>query len=71
MKPQPERHTTYKCVVALFTRAWIETLLVRNNIGYDVVALFTRAWIETEDKLALLYKHNVALFTRAWIETPR
>ena len=32
--------------VALFTRAWIEILLVGKSTALHFVALFTRAWIE-------------------------
>ena len=34
-------------MVALFTRAWIETILLRHIDTLTLVALFTRAWIET------------------------
>ena len=34
------------CVVALFTRAWIEMLVLPCILVMYVVALFTRAWIE-------------------------
>ena len=33
--------------VALFTRAWIETLFTYSTSVIKAVALFTRAWIET------------------------
>ena len=32
--------------VALFTRAWIEILIIIISMFICVVALFTRAWIE-------------------------
>ena len=34
--------------VALFTRAWIEIILLRQLDSLTLVALFTRAWIEIE-----------------------
>ena len=35
-------------LVALFTRAWIEIVLVSKYAASFAVALFTRAWIEIE-----------------------
>ncbi len=56
------------CLVALFTRAWIEI-----SVGFPIacciaVALFTRAWIEMVHLLTTKSLKKVALFTRAWIE---
>ena len=34
------------CIVALFTRAWIEIPALKWENIYPPVALFTRAWIE-------------------------
>ena len=54
--------------VALFTRAWIEIVIVKPCYICYKVALFTRAWIE----ISIVCNHKthifVALFTRAWIE---
>ncbi len=33
-------------MVALFTRAWIEMMLLSMTVLIIIVALFTRAWIE-------------------------
>ena len=55
--------------VALFTRAWIETLFSSSVPFVYPVALFTRAWIETNSATYSTRKVCVALFTRAWIET--
>ena len=38
--------------VALFMRAWIETLSVITPPAWRSVALFMRAWIETADAVA-------------------
>ncbi len=56
-------------LVALFTSAWIETLISEKALPAATVALFTSAWIET--KLIFLGNADifVALFTSAWIET--
>ena len=56
------------CVVALFTRAWIEIYSALRISQYLFVALFTRAWIEIYYPKLMYEYHHVALFTRAWIE---
>ncbi len=55
--------------VALFTRAWIETVTWSRRRHRRRVALFTRAWIETRGPQSSAPVCPVALFTRAWIET--
>ena len=54
--------------VALFTRAWIEIVIILYNNSCTMVALFTRAWIEIILPDEPYPDHFVALFTRAWIE---
>ena len=54
--------------VALFTRAWIEMILMIYSTKILLVALFTRAWIEIKLYPKDIKSYNVALFTRAWIE---
>ena len=54
--------------VALFTRAWIEIVLIKDIADLRYVALFTRAWIEMTTPSANWACVTVALFTRAWIE---
>ena len=58
-----------RVTVALFTRAWIETIINGGGIVPPPVALFTRAWIETGELRVAITAPCVALFTRAWIET--
>ena len=58
-------------LVASFTDAWIETLLVIFVTPLLWVASFTDAWIETVYQVLFPLHRLVASFTDAWIETGR
>ena len=55
--------------VARSTRAWIETLDLKNFVALYPVARSTRAWIETHNLEIIDFDEKVARSTRAWIET--
>ena len=59
-----------KDLVASYTGAWIETLLLPEAKGIVAVASYTGAWIETVSEVWIHSSLIVASYTGAWIETP-
>ena len=51
-------------VVASFTDAWIETIMLRYHLQLQWVASFTDAWIETKARIMKARKREGRIFYR-------